>query len=229
MPSSRHLRGVNTQASSAPDPVTSTWLQVNGTQGICCCCLAVGQLPPPLAVLLVGLFLTLSRRLRKRLRARQEAGTVQAVNLDKEAGTRAQVSCSWPRCSPPGCRWGGGAWAADGCRGASRRGRLPFISLALKTLCGQRVVMVLSRGPPGHQRKRNSAQVLELRPAALPSAASLSVACPAWWGVGAGAGPPRHINNQCGPRFTHRPDRGEAQLFSSQGSRTNAGSDVCKP
>lgn len=48
---------------------------------------AVWLLRATLAVLLVGLFFTLSRRFRKRLRARHDAGTVQAVKVDRDART----------------------------------------------------------------------------------------------------------------------------------------------
>ena len=60
--------------------------RLKGTQGM------MGLLAPcegrlPLAVLFVGLLFTLSRRVRKRLRARQDAGSVHAVKLDSEAWT----------------------------------------------------------------------------------------------------------------------------------------------
>lgn len=82
-----------------------------GTQG-------VRRWPPPttLAVLLVGLFFTLSLRLRKRLRARQDAGTVQAVNVDRDART----SCCCCLCSSNACcRCSGCRWATVSCRASS--------------------------------------------------------------------------------------------------------------
>jgi len=62
----------------------NTLLKAKGTHGISCLTEA-WVLPTTLAVLLVGHFLTLSRRLRNRLRARQDAGTVQAVPVERDA------------------------------------------------------------------------------------------------------------------------------------------------
>lgn len=87
-----------------------------GTSGRTAACL----LCRTLAVLLVGLFLTLSRRLRKRLRARQDAGTVQAVNTDGWTCRR----CCCRRSSMACCRWSGCRWAMDSCRLTSTGGAL---------------------------------------------------------------------------------------------------------
>lgn len=79
--------------------------------------------PTTLAVLLVGLFFTLSLRLRKRLRARYEAGTVQAVNVDRDPRTRCCRCCCCCCCclcsSTACCRCSGCRCETASCRASS--------------------------------------------------------------------------------------------------------------
>ena len=123
----------------------STLLKEKGTQGISGL-LAAWLLLTTLAVLLVGLFFTLSRRLRKRLRARQDAGTVQAVNVDRDAWTCGRFGCCCCccccccRCSSMACcLWSGCRWAMDSCRLMLTRGSFfsaPFMASEVSSCRG---------------------------------------------------------------------------------------------